>query len=109
MSVFFVGHVHFYGQSQQMFGDLGPVVAWPLTMSSAVRLQYNDAEDILLFESWQVKTNFVCLVLVLRTRARCKRAVVDCVHPQGNDSADLRVRGGARRFVLPPRVSLHPT
>ncbi|CAM9150746.1 unnamed protein product [Scytosiphon promiscuus] len=36
MSVFFVGHIHFYGQSQHLFGDLGPVVAWPLIMSSTV-------------------------------------------------------------------------
>ena len=36
MSVFFVGHIHFYGQSQYLFGDLGPVVAWPLIMSSTV-------------------------------------------------------------------------
>lgn len=37
MAVFFVGHIHFYGQSQYLFGDLGPVVAWPLIMSSTVR------------------------------------------------------------------------
>ncbi|CAM9359623.1 unnamed protein product [Ectocarpus sp. 13 AM-2016] len=36
MSLFFVGHIHFYGQSQHLFGDLGPVVAWPLIMSSTV-------------------------------------------------------------------------
>eukprot|EP00752_Nemacystus_decipiens_P003114 g2884.t1 len=36
MSVFFVGHIHFYGLSQHLFGDLGPVVAWPLIMSSTV-------------------------------------------------------------------------
>lgn len=39
MSFFFVGHIHFYGQSQHLFGDLGPVVAWPLIMSSTVRSQ----------------------------------------------------------------------
>lgn len=31
-----MGHIHFYGQSQYLFGDLGPVVAWPLIMSSTV-------------------------------------------------------------------------
>eukprot|EP00903_Cladosiphon_okamuranus_P017561 g16175.t1 len=36
MAVLFVGHIHFYGQSQYLFGDLGPVVAWPLIMSSTV-------------------------------------------------------------------------
>ncbi|CAN0534242.1 unnamed protein product [Ectocarpus sp. 8 AP-2014] len=36
MSLFFVGHIHFYGQSQHLFGDLGPVIAWPLIMSSTV-------------------------------------------------------------------------
>ncbi|CAM9680111.1 unnamed protein product [Laminaria digitata] len=36
MSVFFVGHIHLYGLAQFLFGGLGPVVAWPLIMSSTV-------------------------------------------------------------------------
>eukprot|EP00904_Undaria_pinnatifida_P013313 jgi/Undpi1/9111/HiC_scaffold_26.g11569.m1 len=36
MGLFFVGHIHLYGLAQYLFGDLGPVVAWPLIMSSTV-------------------------------------------------------------------------
>lgn len=39
MGVFFVGHIHLYGLAQYLFGGLGPVVAWPLIMSSTVRLR----------------------------------------------------------------------
>lgn len=39
MGLFFVGHIHLYGLAQYLFGDLGPVVAWPLIMSSTVRLK----------------------------------------------------------------------
>lgn len=45
MSAFFVGHIHFYGLSQHLFGDLGPVVAWPLIMSSTVRLSCTNLAD----------------------------------------------------------------
>lgn len=36
MAVFFVGHIHLYGIAQFLFGGLGPVIAWPLLMSSTV-------------------------------------------------------------------------
>ncbi|CAM9457239.1 unnamed protein product [Ascophyllum nodosum] len=36
MSIFFFAHIHLYGVAQYFFGDLGPVVAWPLLMSSTV-------------------------------------------------------------------------
>lgn len=36
MSLFFVGHIHMYGFAQYLFGGLGPVIAWPLLMSSTV-------------------------------------------------------------------------
>ncbi|CAM9589638.1 unnamed protein product [Discosporangium mesarthrocarpum] len=36
MSVLFLGHIHLYGVAQFLFGDLGPVIAWPLLMSSTV-------------------------------------------------------------------------
>lgn len=69
MSVFFVGHIHFYGQSQYLFGDLGPVVAWPLIMSSTVRYEQRRSKaNYRLFTSWLSLNGWIFVPTEFRLR-----------------------------------------
>lgn len=100
MSVFFVGHIHAYGVAQHLFGGLGPVIAWPLLMSSTVRP----------YALWRVNNCFIAMYSSILMTAKVP-FVLSCLFstivtlPEEFACSMLRINScGSRPYLLkPPR------